>query len=139
MLVSNFTPSLSIVYGQSNDEISSIESEEQLDNNENLTNEEETHTLTIHYNRKNSDYDGWDLWWWTEGLAGSSYAFTGEDDFGKIIEMELNSDQEYKYILRKDNGQNWDKNHQKDQSIKISEDTEIWITQGQDGYRMCQI
>ena len=75
MLISNFTPSLPTIYAQSNDEeISSIELEqnnlqseeeqtevEEVNENTETTDVENTSTLTIHYNRNNNDYDGWDL------------------------------------------------------------------------------
>ncbi|MGL4374783.1 MAG: pullulanase-associated domain-containing protein, partial [Turicibacter sp.] len=92
----------------------------------------ETRKLTLHYNRENNDYEGWDLWFWPKGGAAEAKPFIGNDEFGLVIELELNMGEEYNYIIRKDD---WsDKNYPEDQKIIISEDTEIWVEQGQNGH-----
>jgi pullulanase len=55
----------------------------------------DTVNLTVHYNRTNGDYDGWNLWLWqnkdsgADG-AGSSVKFSEPDDaFGKVAKYSL--------------------------------------------------
>jgi pullulanase len=52
----------------------------------------EANTLIVHYHRFDPNYSGWSLWLWpyqpTPG-DGANYAFTGEDDFGKVLELDL--------------------------------------------------
>lgn len=91
-----------------------------------------THTLTLHYNRTKQDYEGWDVWLWESQKEGEAFSFTSEDEFGKIINLQLKEGIEYGYKIRKTD---WsESNHPQDQFITITEDKEIWITQGQSGY-----
>ena len=53
-------------------------------------------TLTVHYQRVESDYTSWNLWLWKNVQTGtdvdvskSGVAFTGEDTYGKIATVEL--------------------------------------------------
>ena len=94
-------------------------------------------TLTLHYNRKNGDYDDWDVWnWCNDGnhqVVNSPELFIDEeDDFGKIAHLQCLKDCTLGYIIRK--GDWVDKNHDDDQSIYMDGDKEIWVTQGQSGY-----
>ena len=55
-----------------------------------------TVTLTIHYQRPNADYQGWNLWLW-KNLSGpgdvdvnaNGVEFTSNDDFGKIAKVTI--------------------------------------------------
>lgn len=48
--------------------------------------------LFVHYHRFDPNYTGWKLWLWpyqpTAG-EGGDYNFTGDDEFGKVLEMDL--------------------------------------------------
>lgn len=93
---------------------------------------EATHTLIIHYNRAKGDYNDWDVWLWEEGSNATAMDFSKSDDFGKVVTLTLKSGRKYGYIIRKND---WtDKNHASDQFIMITENKEIWVEQGQDGY-----
>jgi pullulanase len=49
-------------------------------------------TLVVHYYRFDQEYTGWNLWLWPhepESLSGLSYAFNGEDGFGKVLTQTL--------------------------------------------------
>ncbi|MCF7927316.1 MAG: type I pullulanase [Candidatus Izimaplasma sp.] len=52
----------------------------------------EATTLVAHYHRFDPNYSGWNLWLWpnkpTEG-EGNAYNFNGEDEFGKVLTLEL--------------------------------------------------
>lgn len=50
--------------------------------------ENDTLTVEIHYIRYNEDYDGWNLWLWTDQQAGQSYAFSS-DEIGMQAEITL--------------------------------------------------
>jgi len=45
--------------------------------------------LIIHYFRYDKDYKNWNFWIWQEGKDGKEYDFTGEDEFGKIAEVQF--------------------------------------------------
>ncbi|MFB9326428.1 pullulanase-associated domain-containing protein [Paenibacillus aurantiacus] len=52
-------------------------------------NSEAETTLTVHYKQKEGDATEWSLWVWGEGQNGERYAFTGEDEFGKVAVIKL--------------------------------------------------
>lgn len=41
-----------------------------------------TTTVTVHYQRYDNDYTGWNLWMWPKGKDGAGYTFTDRDAFG---------------------------------------------------------
>ena len=41
-----------------------------------------TTTVTVHYQRFDNDYTGWNLWMWPKGKDGAGYTFTEKDEFG---------------------------------------------------------
>lgn len=44
-----------------------------------------TTKVTVHYQRVEGDYAGWNLWLWGDvSNSGSAYQFTGDDAFGKV-------------------------------------------------------
>ena len=60
--------------------------------------------LTVHYQKKNQDYEGWNLWLWPKGGQGEQVDFTGEDDFGKTLEVTKSRDSgSFGFIVRKGN------------------------------------
>ena len=57
-----------------------------------------TITLTVHYQRPGADYDTWNLWLWRNLGTGSDadvnkdgVKFTGDDEFGKVVTVEINN------------------------------------------------
>lgn len=51
-----------------------------------------TTKVKVHYQPKADDQRDWNLWVWPEGMDGADFPFTGEDDFGKVAEVELEGD-----------------------------------------------
>jgi type I pullulanase len=99
-----------------------------------------TITLTVHYQRPGADYDSWNLWLWRNLGTGADsdvnkdgVKFTGEDDFGKIVTVEINNMDKYEnvgIIVRK--GEWAAKDVTADRFItKFGADgkTEIWLRQ----------
>ncbi|MBR6322196.1 MAG: type I pullulanase [Lachnospiraceae bacterium] len=92
--------------------------------------EEATKTLRLHY-RRNDDsyndracYDAWNVWAWdmTNGGNGAAYEFTGYDDYGVYVDLDLKLLSENRpisqvgFIIRTDN---WAKDPDGDRSIDI--------------------
>ena len=100
-----------------------------------------TISLTVHYQRPESDYTGWNLWLWKNLVTGSDVdvdsngvAFTSEDVYGKIAKVDLTGMDKFDdigIIVRKGS---WDaKDVEIDRFIKqIPADgkVEIWLRQG---------
>lgn len=54
----------------------------------------EGNTLFVHYYRYDENYEDWNLWLWpNQPVAGngSAYEFTGEDAFGKVLELDVST------------------------------------------------
>ena len=89
--------------------------------------------LTIHYQRTDGVYDEWNIWAWDTGTEDMEQIdFTAKDDFGYIAEIEVAKGNEAGFIIRKGDWQ--EKNCDEDQRIKVEDDTEIWVSEGQCGY-----
>jgi len=97
-------------------------------------------TLTVHYQRPSADYDTWNLWLWRNVGTGTDaevnkdgVKFTGDDDFGKVVTVEINNMDKYEnigIIVRK--GEWAAKDVTADRFItKFGADgkTEIWLRQ----------
>ncbi|EOD00787.1 type I pullulanase [Caldisalinibacter kiritimatiensis] len=86
--------------------------------------------LIVHYYRYEGDYDNWSFWIWPEGREGKAYNFTGEDDFGKIAEIEFNEKLDRVGIIPRLG--NWEaKDVNMDRFIDLKGDvTEVWMIQG---------
>ena len=97
-------------------------------------------TLTVHYQRPAADYENWNLWLWRNLGTGTDsdvnkdgVKFTGEDDFGKVVTVEINNMDKYEnvgIIVRK--GEWAAKDVTADRFItKFGADgkTEIWLRQ----------
>jgi len=98
-------------------------------------------SLTVHYQRPESDYTGWNLWLWKNLATGSDVdvnpngvTFTSDDAFGKIATVEIPGMDKFDdigIIVRKGS---WDaKDVENDRFIKqIAADgkVEIWLRQG---------
>ena len=99
-----------------------------------------TVTLTVHYQRPAADYENWNLWLWRNLGTGTDsdvnkdgVKFTGDDDFGKVVTVEINNMDKYEnvgIIVRK--GEWAAKDVTADRFItKFGADgkTEIWLRQ----------
>ena len=99
-----------------------------------------TITLTVHYQRPGADYDTWNLWLWRNLGTGTDaevnkdgVKFTGDDDFGKVVTVEINNMDKYEnvgIIVRK--GEWAAKDVTADRFIKefgADGKTEIWLRQ----------
>jgi pullulanase len=97
--------------------------------------------LTVHYQRADSEYTGWNLWLWKNVTTGTDVDvnkagvnFTESDDFGKIARVELDGMDKFEsigIIVRK--GDWAAKDVSADRFInKFKEDgtVEIWLRQG---------
>ena len=97
--------------------------------------------LTVHYQRADSEYTGWNLWLWKNVTTGTDVdvnkagvPFTGSDDFGKSVTVEIDNMDKFEnigIIVRK--GDWVAKDVSADRFItKFKEDgtAEIWLRQG---------
>ncbi|MED3599863.1 type I pullulanase, partial [Bacillus thuringiensis] len=88
-----------------------------------------TTEVIIHYKEKLGNTKDWNLWLWGENANGTSYEFTGEDEFGKYAKIKIDGDyNRVGFIVRtneweKDGGDRWIEN------IKGGR-AEVWILSG---------
>ncbi|MGM1847147.1 type I pullulanase, partial [Bacillus cereus group sp. BceL184] len=88
-----------------------------------------TTEIIIHYKEKLGNTKDWNLWLWGENANGTSYQFTGEDEFGKYAKIKIDGDyNRVGFIVRtneweKDGGDRWIEN------IKDGR-AEVWILSG---------
>ena len=83
--------------------------------------------ITIHYNRPDGNYEGWNLWLWEKGKDGKSFSFTGDDDFGKVAVIQMETDAtEFGFVVRLNS---WDEKDIADDRYFFSTDgkAEIWL------------
>lgn len=82
-------------------------------------------TLEVHYIRYNGDYEGWNLWLWTDTQAGQSYSFAPCEDgvMAQIRLEQIDDESQIGILVRKGD---WE---QKD----IDEDRFLDISQAKDG------
>ena len=85
--------------------------------------------LIIHYQEAPGNTKDWNIWVWPEGGEGRAYPFTGEDEFGKVAEIELEGDMKRAgFIIRTDT---WEKDGEQDRWIDISGgEGEVWVKSG---------
>ena len=94
---------------------------------------EELVKLTIHYQRNDDNYEGWNIWAFDTGTSDTDQIdFIAKDNFGYLAEIEVVKGQDMGFIIRKGD---WEaKNCDDDQRITVEDNTEIWVTEGQCGY-----
>ncbi len=87
--------------------------------------------VTIHYYRFNNDYTDWSLWLWPKNGNGSSYDFTGSDNYGKVAQANIpGNPSQVGLIVKKGN---WEaKDIDSDRYIDLSKGHEVWLVQGID-------
>lgn len=100
-------------------------------------------TVTVHYQRFNADYTGWNVYFWKNDKGGADagvkgFDFTGEDAFGKVLTTTITETTGYAnlgFIVRQSTPANeW---AAKDVSVdrfitqyKSDGSAEIWLVQG---------
>lgn len=106
----------------------------------------ETVNLTVHYNRTNGDYEGWNLWLWqnkdsgSDG-AGNSVKFAEPDDaFGKVAKYSLKGMTAYDSVgiivrlnewAKKDTAGSWPNGGDRFiVDFDATGNAEIWLKQG---------
>ncbi|HPT67961.1 MAG TPA: type I pullulanase [Bacillota bacterium] len=84
----------------------------------------------VHFHTYDGNYNGWDLWVWLPGCEGSTYAFTGRDDFGVVARITFTSPVKTLGFIIKRNG--WsEKDVPMDRFVDIKNGrAEVWIVQG---------
>lgn len=48
-------------------------------------------TVVFHYHRTDGVYTSWDMWLWSTAISGSSFTFTGDDAYGKYLEVPVST------------------------------------------------
>ena len=86
--------------------------------------------LIVHYRRDKADYDGWNLWAWTDQAEGQAYAFTGSDAFGLYaLVVYEQPHQKLGFIVRQGD---WEKKEgDDDRYIEVNDQgvAEVWLEQ----------
>ncbi|GAB4515605.1 MAG: type I pullulanase [Phycisphaerales bacterium] len=87
--------------------------------------------LIVHYHRQDGNYDGWNLWSWTDGAEGDAYPLDNPTAYGRYATIELAGDaQRQGLIVRKNN---WEQRDiQFDRWVDLDDDgvTEVWLVAG---------
>jgi pullulanase len=89
--------------------------------------------LVLHYKRVKGDYEKWNIWAWAKAPTagdGASYAFTDQDDFGKIAVIDVpGKSTELGFIVRLGDWES--KDIDSDRVIPVKDGkAEIWVFQG---------
>ncbi len=92
----------------------------------------ETPILRIHYKRFDDNYENWNLWVWEFGKEGKGVNFTGTDDYGVYLDVQLNKNEmpeKVGFIVRYGD---WEKKDiSMDRFVSITSDkTDVYILQG---------
>ena len=89
--------------------------------------------VNLHYHRFDENYTGWNLWFWPEGGEGSGNAFTGEDDYGKVISYNIDASAgKLGFIVRLNEWESKDVDSDRfiDLSKAVDGKLDVWILQG---------
>ncbi|CAM4250662.1 pullulanase [Bacillus manliponensis] len=88
----------------------------------------ETVKVKIHYQPGKDNEKDWNVWVWPEGKEGKTYSFTGEDKFGKYVEIEIAEGVDrVGFIVKTDS---WEKDGG-DRWIEIENgEGEVWVKSG---------
>lgn len=85
-------------------------------------------TLIVHYKEDPNTDKKWNVWAFPEGGEGQAYPFTGEDDFGRVAEIELSGDMKrVGFIVRTDD---WDKDGEDRLIDVVDGKAEAWVVAG---------
>ena len=92
-------------------------------------------TVRVHYSRTNDDYDGWNLWMWTDNTSGAYY-FNETDSYGAYFDFKTDeqSISDIGFIIRK--GEWEEKDIDSDRFIDISTvysgQIDVYLKQGRE-------
>ena len=89
--------------------------------------------VKLHYHRFDKNFEGWNLWFWPDGGEGTGNAFTGEDDFGKIITYNIDASAgKLGFIVRLNEWEAKDVDADRfiDLSKAVNGVVEVWLVQG---------
>ena len=92
--------------------------------------------VNLHYHRFDQNYDGWNLWFWPEGGDGTGNAFTGEDEYGKVISYNVDASAgRLGFIVRKNEweAKDVDADRYIDLSQAVDGKLDVWVLQADAG------
>ena len=91
--------------------------------------------VTVHYHRYDNTYTDWNLWTWQVGFDGSANNFTGSDDFGVKMTVNVKPEEgitDLGFIMRQ--GEWLAKDIDTDRFINLTREKnsklEVWLVQG---------
>ncbi|MDI9402598.1 MAG: type I pullulanase [Limnohabitans sp.] len=89
--------------------------------------------LVVHYRREGSDYEGWNIWSWSEGADGAQANFGGKDAFGRYAIIPIaDASKRVGFIIRKGNWEAKDFDQDRFISVERGKISEIWIRSGEE-------
>jgi pullulanase len=89
--------------------------------------------LVVHYRRETADYDGWNIWAWSEGAEGGQANFGGKDAFGRYAIIPIaDASKRVGFIIRKGNWEAKDFDQDRFISVERGKISEIWIRSGEE-------
>src|SRR5574344_994713 len=71
-----------------------------------VSSESEKAFVKIKYVREDNNYDGWNIWTWSDTTDGKSIAFEQQDNEGRYIIVETTKDANLGFLIRQGDG--WD-------------------------------
>lgn len=84
--------------------------------------------LIVHYKEDANTDKKWNIWAFPDGGEGQAYPFTGEDEFGRVAEIELSGDlKKIGFIVRTDD---WDKDGEDRFVDVVDGKAEAWVVAG---------
>lgn len=89
-------------------------------------------TIIVHYYRYDENYADWDLWIWPQSKEGKGFAFTSQDSYGVIAQVQLEGEYSTVGLKVRRGGNAWEeKDITWDRFIEdIEERVEIWLLEG---------
>jgi len=89
--------------------------------------------LVVHYRREGSDYEGWNIWSWSEGADGAQANFGGKDAFGRYAIIPIaDASKRVGFIIRKGNWEAKDFDQDRFVGIERGKVAEVWIRSGEE-------
>ncbi len=85
---------------------------------------EDTAKLVIHYLRSDGKYDGWNLWIWEKGKDGRSVPFTGKDEAGVTVTVEVPKG-EIGFLIRLNEWE--EKDVDQDRFVTVNADAQLYL------------
>jgi len=89
--------------------------------------------LIVHYHRPDGNYDGWNVWAWSEGAEGAGHAFTERDGFGAVAVIPFDGPVDrLGFVVRKGDWETRDGDRDRFVSPGDNGVAEVWIASGDD-------